>query len=1087
MLGRIGMAVWALLVGFALHAAQTARINVETGHSEAVTTVAFSPNGRFVLTGSNDNSARAWDLKSRKEVRRFVGHSLPITSLAVSPDGRYLVTGSYDKTFILWDFVSGQLLRRFYGHRDAVQSVAFSPDGSQIVTGSFDHTARIWQVGTGLEVAGHPGLVKSAVYSADGKFVLLTAENETTVVMWEVSTGAEVRRFEGHTNEIECVAVSPDGRLLATASRDGTARIWELSTGHQLQSFDLGSVWVRSVAFSPDSKSILTGGAENVVRLWNVSSGKEYRRFTFQSLGSAAVSFSHDGRLVIAAFGNGAQLWDSFTGLDKGILQGEANRVEEAIFSRDGKMGFIASHDSTPGVWNFTTGRQVQQFTKSAGEVMSLAVSPDGAIVAVGKREGRVQLLDSATGSEIRTLSAHRGAVSSIAFSPDGKTIATGGFDRRVRLWDARTGQQIRTFQEPDNQISLIPSSVAFSSDRSSLLIAGWSRSATQWDIRTGSMIRQFLVDILHQVSAMSLSSDGQLLLTASQDQFARLWNANTGQEILRYDTGSGIVTSVAISSDNNFVLTGNLDGSVRLWDSVTGKQIRALDGHTDWVSSVAFSADNQLILTSSYDGTTRLWNTSSGIETAKLVSIRDGGWAVVSPDGRFDTSQLDGGSALYWIVDDQPLRPLPLEIFMRQYYTPRLLSRLLAQDPLPKLPGIESINRVQPEVQVVKVEADSNHAGALRAVVCVKSQQEGAKSSGARDLRLFRDGQLVGFREGNLSDGEYVFDNIRLAHKGPKQEVMLTAYAFNVNLVKSETARAEPYKVSADWPERQGRVFLVNMGVNRTQAQGCDLHYTVEDAIEMQSMLTQRLQAAGYDVEQHLLTADDTQPNGASKSKLESVLREVAERATPDDLFMLSYSGHGYTDATGEFYLLPSDLKGDCDHPDQTLQDSAISSEDLTQWIRPIDAGEMVMILDACYSAASIESNDFKPGPMGSSGLGQLAYDKRIRVLAASQATQPAGEAGDLGMGYLSYVLTKKGLEQNKADWQPQDGSVWLREWLAYGVEEVPKVYGTDTDPKNTEKGVKVNRTGTISLQTPSLFDFRSDQDHGMTLQTTQ
>jgi hypothetical protein len=174
----------------------------------------------------------------------------------------------------------------------------------------------------------------------------------------------------------------------------------------------------------------------------------------------------------------------------------------------------------------------------------------------------------------------------------------------------------------------------------------------------------------------------------------------------------------------------------------------------------------------------------------------------------------------------------------------------------------------------------------------------------------------------------------------------------------------------------------------------------------------------------------------------------------------------------------------------DSALKLSAISDDDLTSWLRPIDAGEMVMILDACYSAASIESNDFKPGPMGNRGLGQLAYDKRIRVLAASQATQPAGEAGALGMGYLSYALVKNGLSGALADWQPKDGAIWLREWLAYGVEQTPKLYedvraGKPVGGDQVNRGVVAASRGknTVALQTPALFDFRAEQDVGLRL----
>src|SRR5213078_261829 len=117
-------------------------------------------------------------------------------------------------------------------------------------------------------------------------------------------------------------------------------------------------------------------------------------------------------------------------------------------------------------------------------------------------------------------------------------------------------------------------------------------------------------------------------------------------------------------------------------------------------------------------------------------------------------------------------------------------------------------------------------------------------------------------------------------------------------------------------------------------------------------------------------------------------------------------------------------------------------SSEELSLWLRDVDAGEMVMIVDACHSAATVEQEWFKPGPMGSRGLGQLAYDKRMRVLAASQADDFALESGNLRHGLLTYALVKDGLDTKKADFRPKDGRVTLGEWLAYGAERVPDLH---------------------------------------------
>src|SRR5262249_47994384 len=157
-----------------------------------------------------------------------------------------------------------------------------------------------------------------------------------------------------------------------------------------------------------------------------------------------------------------------------------------------------------------------------------------------------------------------------------------------------------------------------------------------------------------------------------------------------------------------------------------------------------------------------------------------------------------------------------------------------------------------------------------------------------------------------------------------------------------------------------------------------------------------------GMNPDARLLVSSDATPNGASKASIRAALVAVAKIATPDDTFVLSFSGHGYTDKQNRFFLFPSDLAGDCKRFDDRSLASSISSDELTEWARPIDAGEIVIILDACYSGASVEAGGFRPGPMGSPGLGQLAYDKRIRILAASQSTQAAAETSWLGMGLL-------------------------------------------------------------------------------------
>jgi len=518
--------------------------------------------------------------------------------------------------------------------------------------------------------------------------------------------------------------------------------------------------------------------------------------------------------------------------------------------------------------------------------------------------------------------------------------------------------------------------------------------------------------------------------------------------------------------------LTGSWDKTARLWDAASGDEVRRFEGHTGWIDSVAFSPDGQYVLTGSWDSTSRLWNSATGKELASLISFADGGWAVVDPEGRFDTNELDGNAPLHWIVDDDPMRALPLEIFMRDYYTPRLLTRILNGETLPPIRSIAEItNRAQPVVKIASITPSAAHPGHADVIVHAASFTDAIRQrSGLQDLRLFRNGQMVGYLEGVLKDGDFTFSNIRLPTSA--KTAKFTAYAFSIERIKSVTAERDyTYQPVAT---ARPRAWLVQIGVNHYQASGCELQYAANDAVQMSKVLADRLAVRGLDVKAVQLASTTTKP-GATKQEIRNALASIAAAATPDDVFFLSFSGHGYSSPDGQFYILPSDIQGSCSHANAALLRNAISSDQLADWLRPIDAGEMTFVLDSCYSAKSVESNDFKPGPMGSRGLGQLAYDKRIRILAASQSDETAGEYASLGSGLLSYVLTQEGLVENKADWKPVDKKITVGEWLSYAADAVPKFdekSATNTDTKGvTLEGAPALRTR--SAQIPAVFDF--------------
>ncbi|MEM6405544.1 MAG: NACHT domain-containing protein, partial [Pseudomonadota bacterium] len=218
--------------------------------------VAYSPDGQFALSGSDDGTVRQWDLATGVEIRCLQGHTSQVNSVAYSPDGQFALSGSVDGTVRQWDLAAGAEIRSLQGDTGAVYSVAYSPDGQFALSGSVDGTLRQWDLATGAEIRslqGHTGSVWSVAYSPDGQFAL-SGSVDGIVRQWDLATGAEIRSLQGHTDWVRSVAYSPDGRFALSGSEDGTVRQWDLATGAEIRSLQghTGSVW--SVAYSPDGQ-----------------------------------------------------------------------------------------------------------------------------------------------------------------------------------------------------------------------------------------------------------------------------------------------------------------------------------------------------------------------------------------------------------------------------------------------------------------------------------------------------------------------------------------------------------------------------------------------------------------------------------------------------------------------------------------------------------------------------------------------------------------------------------------------------------------------------------------------------------------
>ncbi len=422
----------------------------ESAHDGAVTRVILSPDGKRVASAGR-GSIKLWDIEAAKLISTFPCPNVEVFGLAFSPDGKTLVSGGSDQIMRIWDVATGQERHRFWGHSSTITALAFRPDG-RLVSGGADAVVRLWDIDAGRELRsfkGHTDRICSLSFSPDG-VTLASSSFDFTVRLWDTSRPSQnlslaTQPLLNFSMAPGCVAFSPNGRLVVTGNHDTTARVWDITTGQLIRTFTEHKQAVTSVEFSPDGKLILSAGDDRTVRIWDAETGQVRLQIPQQKDLIYRAKLSSDGRRFLAATGDSILIWDIERKEQIQAIEAGGPTIFSADFSPDGRTIAAAITGAGVKIWNVETGRLVSASeSHDSGRSREIVFSPDGRSLAVCyiiKKE--IEIWSLSTGQLIRVLKGHSDMVRSLAFSRDGRRLVSSSQDQTIRVWDTSSGLEL--------------------------------------------------------------------------------------------------------------------------------------------------------------------------------------------------------------------------------------------------------------------------------------------------------------------------------------------------------------------------------------------------------------------------------------------------------------------------------------------------------------------------------------------------------------------------------------------------------------------------------------------------------------------
>lgn len=931
------------------------------------------------------------------------GHKSIIRDVIFTSDGRFLVSAGDDKVVRVWDTQTGEVVRTIRGQiEDGLEgqifAAALSPDERILAVGGYlgklgdgRSAGRIrlhdFQTGEVLGLLkGHSNIVNSLAFSPDGRY-LASGSFDETVRLWDVNQQTIIHVLKGHTEPISAVAFSPDGKRIASGSNDDTIRLWDVQRGDLIKELTGHENNVVAVAFSPNGQYMVSGSDDKTIRLWDTKTGEFIKVLARQNRRARSLSLSPDGMRLLTGAGGGGS----------------------------GGVGFTTNILAVP------SGEVLTRFTQHDNIVLATAFSPDGTIAATGGgTQNQIYLWKANNGDVVKKLEGKGQSVWSVGFAKDGQSIAFGQV-----LADSNGN-----IRGPLQQIFQL------NQQNTTIALSGKVKDSEQYH-RAIDRLGDF------ELRAIEGGNYGY------QAILQMVKNEKVVHEIERVSTTGYGHWSYTFSPDNKFIISGGANGVLTRYEVGSDEKPKNFIGHTGVVWAVAVSPDSRTLVSGSDDQTIRLWDIASGKNLLTIFVGSDQEWVAWTPEGYY-TSSLNGDKYIGWHVnkgEDQTAVFYPASQFQQQFYRPDVVAAYLDTRDITIALKQANANR-EPELTAQPVDPTPNIQESLPPVLFVyhPDTKEVTVDSGTLTVKAVAQSQNL-----PLIDVKILLNGIQMAGtpEGPikgkplrrlvELEIPLREGKNILRVIAAhEKATSDPEVRTIYYTPKEGvpshvdstrNLFFLGIGISDYKHAAFQLEFADDDATVLAKRLTTQKGQLYDDVQAEVLANKD-----ATRGEIIRKLNWFRTAGTDRDVRILFLSGHGDIEEQ-QYYFLSHEQ-----HPQDRLNVDGVSWKSVLDSLTAIP-GDTILLLDTCRATGlvnGVQSKDARAADIDPVLRRIKEGFPGLVTFTASKGTQPAFELKSKGHGAFTQALLE-GLA-GKADGYggKEDGKIETKELGSWVIDRV-------------------------------------------------